>query len=54
MVGAIAFTVLCHAGVPLQAATPIGVVIVLGLRLAGIRWRLSLPEFETTGARERT
>jgi uncharacterized membrane protein YeiH len=46
MCGAIVFTVLFHAGVALPIATPIGVLSVLGMRLAGIRWRLSLPEFE--------
>lgn len=46
MCGAIVFTVLCHAGIAMTIATPVGVLIVLGMRLAGIRWRLSLPEFE--------
>lgn len=46
MAGAIVFTVLVHAGMALPIATPIGVLIVLGMRLVGIRWRLSLPEFE--------
>ncbi|HTI98893.1 MAG TPA: trimeric intracellular cation channel family protein [Dongiaceae bacterium] len=46
MIGAVVFTVLCHLGVPYPVATPIGVLLVLGLRLAGIRWRLSLPMFE--------
>jgi len=28
-------------------ATPLGLALVLGLRLIGIRWRLTLPLFES-------
>lgn len=46
MCGAGLFTALSSAGVAEQAATPIGVALVLGLRLAAIRWRLTLPVYE--------
>jgi uncharacterized membrane protein YeiH len=44
--GAAAFATLTRAGVSGPVATPIGVAVVLGLRLAAIRWRLTLPVFE--------
>jgi uncharacterized membrane protein YeiH len=46
MAGAIVFTVLDRLGVIEPVATVVGVALVFGLRLAGIRWRLSLPVFE--------
>jgi uncharacterized membrane protein YeiH len=46
MAGAAVFTGLIHWGCAESLATPIGVALVLGLRLAAIRWRLALPVFE--------
>ena len=51
LAGAIAFTLLHHFGAVEPATTVAGVLLIIGLRLAGIRWRLSLPVFE---AREST
>jgi len=34
-----------HFGIAVAAVT--GVLLIIGLRLAGIRWRLSLPVFES-------
>jgi uncharacterized membrane protein YeiH len=47
MAGAIVFTVLGRLGVMEPVSTLAGVTLVFGLRLAGIRWRLSLPVFES-------
>jgi uncharacterized membrane protein YeiH len=47
--GAAVFTLLCRLGVTEDLATPIGIALVLSLRLAGIRWHLSLPVFEHPG-----
>jgi uncharacterized membrane protein YeiH len=47
MVGAIVFVTLRYFTVAEAIATPVGTLVVLGLRLAGIRWRLSLPVFES-------
>jgi uncharacterized membrane protein YeiH len=47
MAGAIVFTVLGRLGVREPVSTVVGVTLVFGLRLAGIRWRLSLPVFES-------
>jgi uncharacterized membrane protein YeiH len=44
--GAGAFVFLRQAGTMDSAATIVGVALVLALRLAGIRWRLSLPLFD--------
>jgi uncharacterized membrane protein YeiH len=41
--GAALFVGLCHAGVAVTVASPIGVAMALVLRLAAIRWRISLP-----------
>lgn len=46
LVGALAFVISRRFDFPENIASPVGLVIVLALRLAGIRWRLSLPEFE--------
>jgi uncharacterized membrane protein YeiH len=55
MCGAAAFALLRQAGFPEHAATAIGGALVLALRLAGIRWRLSLPVIDArpTGFEER-
>jgi uncharacterized membrane protein YeiH len=49
LAGAAAFVILIRLGVPQPAATPLGLALVLGLRLVGIRWRLTLPVFEPHG-----
>lgn len=46
LAGAIVFVTLRYFGVAEVVATPLGAAVVLGLRLAGIRWRLTLPVFE--------
>jgi uncharacterized membrane protein YeiH len=46
LVGATIFVVLCRAGMTEDRSAQIGLLIVLILRLAGIRWRWTLPEFE--------
>ncbi len=46
MCGAGLFICLCRNGVSEPVATPLGVGLVLVLRLAAIRWRLSLPVYE--------
>ena len=48
--GATAFAFLRLIGLPDPQATGVGAALVLGLRLAGIRWRLSLPVFTARGA----
>jgi uncharacterized membrane protein YeiH len=42
--GAIVFNLLVHHGQE-RIATPVRIAVVLGLRLAGIRWGISLPMF---------
>jgi uncharacterized membrane protein YeiH len=44
--GASVFVIAAHFGMALSAATPIGAGVVLALRLAAIRWRISLPALE--------
>jgi uncharacterized membrane protein YeiH len=44
--GAIVYTILNFVGVPDPTATILGTITVLGLRLAGIKWGLTLPLFE--------
>ena len=46
MAGAALFTGLIRWGFTESLATPVGVGLVLALRLAAIRWRLTLPVFE--------
>jgi len=46
LAGAIVFVTLRYFGVIEVVAIPLGAAVVLGLRLAGIRWRLTLPVFE--------
>ena len=46
MCGAIVFTALCASGMRMSLATLIGTLLVLILRLAGMRWQLSLPVFQ--------
>jgi uncharacterized membrane protein YeiH len=47
LAGATAFVTLVKLGVDEPIATPLGLAMVLGLRLLGIRWRLTLPLFES-------
>jgi uncharacterized membrane protein YeiH len=47
LAGAGFFVALCQLGVGESGATPAGIAVTLGLRLAAIRWRLSLPVFES-------
>src|SRR5438552_474972 len=44
--GAGTFVALRHVGTADSSATIVGIALVLALRLAGIRWRLSLPLFD--------
>jgi uncharacterized membrane protein YeiH len=46
LAGAAAFVILVRLGLDEPIATPLGLAMVLGLRLLGIRWRLTLPLFE--------
>ena len=46
LAGASLFVGLCYLGVTEDLAAQAGLLMVLLLRLAGIRWRLTLPEFE--------
>lgn len=46
LAGAVVFVSLRQLGVADTVATPVGVALVLGLRLAAIRWRMSLPVFQ--------
>jgi uncharacterized membrane protein YeiH len=46
LAGAIVFVTLRYFSVTEMVATPLGAAVVLGLRLAGIRWWLTLPVFE--------
>jgi hypothetical protein len=48
--GAAAFVILVRLGLDEPIATPLGLALVLGLRLVGIRWRLTLPVFESRRA----
>jgi uncharacterized membrane protein YeiH len=52
MCGAAAFTVLSAIGLSQRAAAPAGIALILALRLAGIRWRLTLPVFDAANAAE--
>jgi uncharacterized membrane protein YeiH len=57
LAGAVVFTLLHLIGVIEPVTTVVGVALVFGLRLAGIRWRLSLPVFESRASvtpREKT
>lgn len=47
LAGASVFVVACHFGLAVSVSTIVGAVVVLGLRLAAIKWRISLPELET-------
>jgi uncharacterized membrane protein YeiH len=47
LAGAVVFTLLHLIGVIEPVTTVVGVALFFGLRLAGIRWRLSLPVFES-------
>lgn len=46
LAGSAAFVTLVRLGLDEPLATPLGLALVLGLRLVGIRWRLTLPVFE--------
>ena len=46
LAGATLFVVLSHNGLSEDHASQVGLLMVLLLRLAGIRWRLTLPEFD--------
>ncbi len=46
LAGSSLFVGLCYLGVTEDLAAQAGLLMVLLLRLAGIRWRLTLPEFE--------
>jgi uncharacterized membrane protein YeiH len=48
LAGAAAFVILVKLGLDEPIATPLGLAMVLGLRLFGIRWRLTLPLFESS------
>jgi uncharacterized membrane protein YeiH len=48
--GAAAFVILVRLGLDEPIATPLGLALVLGLRLSGIRWHLTLPMFESRHA----
>jgi len=50
LMGAAAFVILVRLGLDEPIATPIGLAMVLGLRLVGIRWHLTLPIFESRRA----
>lgn len=54
IVGSASFTLLEHVAAP-GTGWPmiVGVMVTLGMRLAAIRWALSLPVFEAGGAREK-
>jgi uncharacterized membrane protein YeiH len=45
--GAATFVTLVKLGLDEPIVTPLGLAMVLGLRLIGIRWRLTLPLFES-------
>ncbi len=47
LVGAAVYVALAHAGISVPMATLLGALLVLGMRLAAIRWKLSLPIFES-------
>ena len=47
LAGATAFVTLVKLGLGEPIATPLGLALVLGLRLIGIRWHLTLPLFES-------
>jgi uncharacterized membrane protein YeiH len=47
LAGAAAFVTLVRLGLDEPIATPLGLALVLSLRLVGIRWRLTLPLFES-------
>jgi len=47
LTGAAAFVILVKLGLDEPIATPLGLAMVLGLRLLGIRWRITLPLFES-------
>lgn len=51
LAGAVAFVLLRSGGVERSPATAAAVVVVLAVRLAAIRWRLSLPIFPDREAR---
>jgi uncharacterized membrane protein YeiH len=48
LAGAAAFVILVRLGLDEPITTPLGLAMVLGLRLLGIRWRLTLPLFESS------
>ena len=50
LAGAAAFVILVRLGLDEPIATPLGLAMVLGLRLVGIRWHLTLPIFESRHA----
>src|SRR5215475_2173972 len=50
LMGAAAFVILVRLGLDEPIATPLGLALVLGLRLVGIRWHLTLPVFESRHA----
>lgn len=50
LAGAAAFVTLVKLGLDEPIATPLGLALVLGLRLIGIRWHLTLPVFESRHA----
>jgi uncharacterized membrane protein YeiH len=54
LAGAAAFVILISLGLPEPAATPLGLALVLGLRLVGIRWRLTLPVFQSHSSKSVT
>src|SRR5580765_918639 len=47
LAGAAAFVMLVKFGLDEPIATPLGLGLVLTLRLIGIRWRLTLPLFQS-------
>lgn len=51
LAGATAFVALFRLGLDEPIATPLGLALVLVLRLIGIRWRLTLPLFESRQSR---
>jgi uncharacterized membrane protein YeiH len=54
LMGAAAFVILVRLGLDEPIATPLGLAMVLGLRLVGIRWHLTLPIFESRRAEPET
>ena len=49
--GALSFLLLAATGAPAHLSVLAGLVVTFAVRLAGIRWRIALPLFETRGDR---